>query len=288
MTAPEWEDPRRILGRHGLRPRRAFSQNFLVARGIVEAIARAVVPEEGRGPTVVELGPGAGTLTGALLRRGAAVIAVERDGAMIELLARELGHVERLRVVEGDAAVLDLEALVPPAERPIVCGNLPYAITGAILERLVAARTRIARAVVMVQREVRDRLLASPGTAAWGALSVYVQAAFEVRPVLRAPAGAFHPPPKVESAVVELVPRAVPRAAETDAFRTVVRAAFGTRRKTLRNGLVREVGAEAADALLGAAGIDGGRRGETLSIEELDTLARALEARREPPAERVG
>lgn len=278
-AVPGWEDPRRVLGRHGLRPQRAFSQNFLVARSIVEAIAAAVVVDPAAPPLVVELGPGAGTLTAALLRRGAEVIAVERDRSMIELLAAELGGQPRLRVVAGDAAALELASLVPEGVRPVVCGNLPYAITGAILERLVEQRTRFSRAVVMVQKEVRDRLLGSPGTSAWGALSVYVQAAFEVRSVVRAPAGAFHPPPKVESAVVELVSRAVPRAEENDAFRTVVRAAFGTRRKTLRNGLVREVGVARADALLSATAIDGQRRGETLAIEELGALARALEAR---------
>lgn len=294
---PAWEDPRRVLARHGLRPQRKFSQNFLVARSVVEAIAAAVVPDPSKNTLVVELGPGAGTLTAALLRRGARVVAVERDRAMIDLLAAELGGQRNLRVVAGDAAALDLAGLLATLEpagspampglarsfatlepargdvRPVVCGNLPYAITGAILERLVAQRAQLSRAVVMVQKEVRDRLLASPGTREWGALSVYVQAAFDVRGVLRVPAGAFHPPPKVESAVVELVPRAVPRAEETDAFRTIVRAAFGTRRKTLRNGLVRELGHECADALLEATAIDGGRRGETLSIEELGALA---------------
>lgn len=275
-SAPDWEDPRRVLARHGLRPSRRFSQNFLVARSIVEAIAAAVVPVVGGGPTVVELGPGAGTLTAALLRRGARVVAVERDPSMIELLAAELGGNDALRVIAGDAAQLDVRAL--DVGRPVVCGNLPYAITGAIVERLVAQHGDVERAVVMVQKEVRDRLVASPATPAWGALSVYVQAAFEVRSVVKAPAGAFHPAPKVDSAVVELVPRRAVRAVEDDTFRTIVRSGFGTRRKTLRNGLVRELGAERADVVLARTGTDGGRRGETLSIEELDALASVLRA----------
>ncbi len=271
--APAFEDPRVVLGRHGLRPKRAFSQNFLVSRHAVDAIARAAT--EG-GLPVIELGPGAGTLTAALLRCGAQVTAVEKDREMIALLGAELGHVAALRVVEGDAASFDLDALGAP-ERVSLCGNLPYAITGAILERLVQLADRIDRAVVMIQREVGDRLLASPGSKAWGSLSVFVQARFWVKRVIKVPAGAFHPPPDVESVVVSLVPREVPIAVEDEALRTIVRAAFGTRRKTLRNGLLREVG-ERADALLASAAIDGSRRGETLAIEELAALADALRA----------
>lgn len=278
---PAFEDPRVVLGRHGLRPKRGFSQNFLVSRHAVDEIARAAAPDPGT--QVIELGPGVGTLTAALLRRGAHVIAVEKDRDMIAVLAAELSH-PHLRVVEGDAATFDLDALgldLADGVRPVICGNLPYAITGAILERLVQLAPRIDRAVVMIQREVRDRMLASPGTKTWGALSVYVQARFEVKSVLKVPAGAFHPPPEVDSAVIALLPRPVPLAVEDEALRTIVRAAFGTRRKTLRNGLIREAEGH-ADALLSEAGIDGSRRGETLSIEELGRLAEGLRIRSEP------
>lgn len=271
--APAFEDPRVVLGRHGLRPKRSFSQNFLVSRHAVDEIARAAT--EG-GLPVIELGPGAGTLTAALLRRGAQVTAVEKDREMIALLSAELGHLPALRVVEGDAASFDLDALGMPSKVSL-CGNLPYAITGAILERLVQLAPRIDRAVVMIQREVGERLLASPGSKTWGSLSVFVQARFSVKRVLKVPAGAFHPPPEVESVVIALVPREVPIAIEDEALRTIVRAAFGTRRKTLRNGLLREAG-DHADALLAAANLDGSRRGETLTIQELGALAEALRA----------
>lgn len=270
---PAFEDPRVVLGRHGLRPKRAFSQNFLVSRHAVDEIARAAT--EG-GLPVIELGPGAGTLTAALLRRGARVIAVEKDREMIELLRAELGHLPALTIVGGDAASFDLDAL-GLTDLVSLCGNLPYAITGAILERLVQLAPRIDRAVVMIQREVAGRLLASPGTKTWGSLSVFVQARFVVKRVLSVPAGAFHPPPEVQSVVIALLPREVPLAVEDEALRTIVRAAFGTRRKTLRNGLLREA-SDHADALLGAANIDGGRRGETLTIQELGALADALRA----------
>lgn len=276
LEEPAFEDPRVVLGRHGLRPKRGFSQNFLVSRHAVDEIARAVLPVVREGSLVIELGPGAGTLTAALLRRGASVIAVEKDREMIALLGAELAH-PSLRVVEGDAATFDLDALGVGTEQPAICGNLPYAITGAILERLVQLAPRFSRAVVMIQREVRDRMLAAPGTKAWGALSVFVQARFVVKSVLKVPAGAFFPPPDVESAVISLVPRPIAICEEDEAFRTIVRSAFGTRRKTLRNGLLRETG-ERADALLAAAEIDGTRRGETLSIEELARLTVALRA----------
>jgi 16S rRNA (adenine1518-N6/adenine1519-N6)-dimethyltransferase len=291
---PPWEDPRRALARHGQQPKRAFSQNFLVARPIVEGIADAVGVAPG--DAVVELGPGLGTLSAALLRRGARVLAVERDRDMIAalredlvdpgspLLAGGLREGAAFEVEEGDATTVDLAALRARwarerdgvRDRLVVVGNLPYAVTGAIFRNLVAQRDELSRAVVMIQKEVRDRLLAEPGTKDYGTLTVFVRAAFRVQPVLRASAGAFHPPPKVESAVVRLVPREDP-IPETEGLRRAVRACFEQRRKTLRNGLVAIAGAVRADAVLGATGIDGRRRGETLGLDEIAALARLLE-----------
>ncbi|MBX3248878.1 MAG: ribosomal RNA small subunit methyltransferase A [Myxococcales bacterium] len=265
-----------MLARHGQAPSRRFSQNFLVSQPVVEAIAEAVAPRDDE--RVVELGPGAGTLTAALLRRGARVLAVEKDRRMIALLREELGAIPRFEVREGDAAALDLAALLGEDAPPVaIAGNLPYAITGAIFRALVEQRARIDRAVVMVQREVRDRLLAEPGTKAYGALGVFVCAAFDVVPVLMVKPGAFFPPPRVNSAVVRLVPHATPRAEETESFRRVVRAAFDQRRKTLRNALSSLAPTERVEEALRAAGVDPGARGETLSVEAFDLLARALE-----------
>lgn len=276
MTSPadEWEDPRKALARHGLRPKRSFSQNFLVARSVVEAIAQAAVPAPGA--HVVEMGPGLGTLTGALLRRGARVTAIERDRDMIAVLRADFGD-RPLVLIEADAAEIDLGALAKDTGPFALAGNLPYAATGAILTNLGRHRAALTQAVLMVQREVRDRLVASPGTKEWGMPSVFVQAAFDVRSLLKVPAGAFHPAPKVDSAVVRLVPRGVARAEETPTFVRVVHAGFGARRKTLRNALGREFEVAAIDAALAAVGIDGVRRAETLTIEELAALARAFE-----------
>jgi len=271
MTAPPWEDPRKVLTRHGLQPKRRFSQNFLVAPHVVETIADAVVA--GAPSQVLELGPGVGTLTAALLRRGVSVVALERDRQMIAVLEEELAGCD-VRIVEGDAASIVPRAHLPP---PVtLTGNLPYAITGAILRRVTEERESLARVVVMVQREVRDRLLATPETKDYGALSVFVQASYDVSTVCLVKRGSFHPPPRVDSAVVSLVPSATARAELTPAFEAVVRAAFQQRRKTLRNAL-KPLGDPAREALA-ACGIDPKRRGETLPVERFAELARAYAA----------
>lgn len=274
-AGPAWEDPRRVLARHGLVPKRGLSQSFLVARSVVDRIAEAVAPAPNE--TVVELGPGLGTLTGALLRAGARVVAVERDRDMLAVLEAELGASDALVLCEGDAAAVDYAAIeAQTGAEPAVAGNLPYAITGAILRNLVAQAAHISRAVLMVQREVRDRLLASPGTKAWGALTVFTTNAFTVEPIVNVTPGSFHPPPRVSSAVVRLTPRERPRAVEDDAFRGVVRAIFDARRKTLRNALRAVAEPDAVDRALEAAAIDHRVRGETLDVEALDALAWAL------------
>lgn len=269
-----WEDPRRVLARHGLAPKRSFSQNFLVSERAVRAIVEACAmgPES----RVVELGPGCGTLTHALAERCAHLFAIERDRDMLEILAAETDR-SKVELVPGDAKQIQLAELGGGAPL-IVAGNLPYAITGSILRNLTGQSQLVERAVLMVQREVRDRLIAAPDTADYGALTVFTAQVFQIDTVLHLPRTAFHPPPKVTSSVVRLTPLAKPRAERSEHFTTVVRASFQARRKTLRNALAQAIGAEAADATLAAAAIDGKRRGETLSIEEFGTLARALGA----------
>jgi 16S rRNA (adenine1518-N6/adenine1519-N6)-dimethyltransferase len=269
------EDPRAALRRHGLSPKAAFSQNFLVSTSAVRAIVAATAP--GPSEQIVELGAGLGTLTTALIEAGARVIAIERDPDMIQVLTADLVP-KGLVLKPGDAAEVDYAALKrEPSERVCVVGNLPYAITGAILRNLVDSRAHISRAIVMVQREVRDRLIAAPATPEYGALTVFTTAAFNVQTVLKLPPSAFHPQPKVHSAVVRLDVQEKPRAEETPAFRTVVKAAFEQRRKTLRNALRAAIGQERAEHALASAGIDPVRRGETLSVEEFALLASFVE-----------
>lgn len=264
-------DARDLLRKYDLLPKRSFSQNFLVQPGATAQIADATV-ELGR--QVVELGPGLGALTWALLERDCDVLAVELDRDMVRVLRAELGSEERLELRQGDAAKVDfIEHSKACGSKLVVTGNLPYQATGAILRSVVAHRTALHGAVMMVQREVRDRLVAGPSTKQYGALTVFTQAGFEIETVCRLRPGSFYPAPKVDSAVVRLLPRPTPLAEETEAFRAVVRAAFQMRRKTLRNALRGLGDAERADGALRDAGIDPGRRGETLSIEEFAMLA---------------
>jgi 16S rRNA (adenine1518-N6/adenine1519-N6)-dimethyltransferase len=280
MTAPPaWEDPRRVLARHGLSPKRGFSQNFLTSRSVVERIVEALAPRPNE--RVLELGPGLGTLTAALLRAGAQVIAVDMDRDMLRVLADELGHVPGFEARAGDATEVDLGAIASGG-RVAVAGNLPYAVTGGIFRQLVAQHAHVDRAVLMVQREVRDRLLAAPGTKEYGALSVFTRAVFEARPVCLVPPGAFHPPPRVESAVLALKPRQEPIDVQRPGFERSVRASFEARRKTLRNALLRAFPAPVIDAAFDALGLDGRRRGETLSPEDFAALGDALERAGQP------
>lgn len=273
---PPFRDPRVVLREHGLRPKRSFGQNFLVARPVVEDIAAAVGGAPGS--TVIEIGAGLGTLTAALVRSGARVVAIEPDRDMQRVLEAELG--DAIERVAADAAAVSLAELAgAPGEPVLVAGNLPYQATGAIVRALVAQLASWRRAVLMVQREVAERLVAAPASEAYGALSVFVQAACRVTRVRDVSPGCFHPAPRVWSAVVALEPLEPPRAEETETFRVVVKAAFAQRRKTLRNALLATGRpAAAVDAALARAAIDGKRRGETLSVEELATLAGAWES----------
>lgn len=265
-------DPRTVLARHGLRPKKSFGQNFLVASGVVEKIAGLCVGDAEKAH-VVEIGAGLGTLTTALLDRGAHVVAIERDRDLLPILREELAGRD-VELLEADAAQVDLPALL--GERGVLAGNLPYQITGRLIEMATTVASRIVRAVFMVQKEVADRLASPANGDAYGQLSVFVQASFAVERALIVRAGCFHPAPNVDSAVVVLKPLAKPRAIETEAFRSVVHAAFGARRKTLRNALAGLMQDDAARAAVAATNIDLGRRGETLTVEEFDLLARAI------------
>lgn len=275
MTAWIWEDPRRVLKRHGMAPKRSFSQNFLISERVVRAIVEACALSSTS--RIVELGPGCGTLTNALAASCERVFAVERDPDMLTVLEAEADPA-RVELVRGDAKEVDIAALSGGV--PItVAGNLPYAITGAILRHLTESVAMVDRAVLMVQREVRDRMVAAPDGDAYGALTVFTSQVFKVETVTQVPRTAFHPAPKVTSSVVRLLPLATPRAPLTRSFELVVRASFQARRKTLRNALIQQLGSDVSDQILSQAAIDGRRRGETLAIEEFALLAQALDAR---------
>jgi 16S rRNA (adenine1518-N6/adenine1519-N6)-dimethyltransferase len=275
----------RAFRERGLKAKKNFGQNFLVDRGVAGRIAELAAYEEGG--TVVEVGAGLGALTEPLLRRAARVVAIERDRDLCpilrEIFAEPISQ-GRLIVREADAKQIDVGAELAGAPAPrVVAGNLPYQLTGPLLERTTSLGRTIDRAVFMVQSEVAERLAAEPASDAYGALSIFVGAGFRVSRAFAVGSGAFHPRPGVESAVVVLTPLLPPRAEETDAFRGAVRAAFAQRRKTLRNAW-RALGPPAVIAASAdAVGIDLDRRGETLSVEEFARFASELARRAGAP-----
>jgi 16S rRNA (adenine1518-N6/adenine1519-N6)-dimethyltransferase len=272
---------RALLKGAGLRPKRSFGQNFLVSPRVARAIATACVPDEEIGRArVVEIGAGTGALTRLLAERARTVVAIERDRDLVPLLQRELAS-SVVRIVEADAKTVDLGALLgdpSPDSARVLCGNLPYALTGPLLRRCVELAPWVERVVFMVQQEVADRLAASPGTKSWGALSVFVRTAFDVRRLLRVPAGAFHPSPEVASALIALQPVRPQPVQETETFRELVRRAFASRRKTLRNawaGFAKDAAALARAADRARISLDA--RGETLDVPAFGRMADALD-----------
>jgi 16S rRNA (adenine1518-N6/adenine1519-N6)-dimethyltransferase len=270
-----------LLARHGLRAKKAWGQNFLVdpnvRRRIVDAAAATA------DDTVVEIGAGLGALTGLLAERAGRVIAIERDPDLVPLLREVLAASANVTVAPADAMGFDFAAAAAQAGRPlVVVGNLPYQITSPLLFALLASGPAIARALLMVQREVAERVIAPHGSKTYGRLSVMVQQQAAVEILFHVGAGAFHPPPAVTSTVMRVTPLAAPRAAVPDPvlFAEVVRAAFATRRKMLRRALAPVFGEEASRAALAAAGIDETRRAEELSVAELARLSAAFAGRR--------
>jgi 16S rRNA (adenine1518-N6/adenine1519-N6)-dimethyltransferase len=280
--ATRYPSPRALLDKYGLRAKKSWGQNFLGDDAILSDIARLAVPRPGA--LVVELGAGLGHLTARLVARGARVVAVERDRDMATVLRGELG--DRVALVEADAVRMDYAAVLrehggtaAPTARLSVVGNLPYHLTSPILFSLLDQAAVVERAVFLVQREVAERLAAAPATHDWGILSVLLQREADVSIERIVPPGAFLPPPKVESAVLCALFRP-PEHEVRDAarFRRLVKAGFAQRRKTLGNALraARLAEPEALAAALAAAGVDPGRRGETLTVAEWAALERAL------------
>lgn len=247
----------------------------------------AIVAAAGVGPgdTVVEIGPGTGTLTGALLARGARVFAVELDRELALALREGLGRHPGLSVWTGDALAFDFGAHFGghPARGTLrVVANLPYYITTPLILRLVCQRELFQALYLTVQREVADRLTASPGGKTYGALTLACRYWATVRPLLDIPRAAFYPMPNVDSKLVQFDLLDRPRVQVADAGRLfhVIRTAFGQRRKMLRNALCHAGWPGAAvEGALEACGIAGQRRGETLTLEEFARLSDALPAR---------
>jgi 16S rRNA (adenine1518-N6/adenine1519-N6)-dimethyltransferase len=265
-----------VNARNVVRAKKRLGQHFLRQRPLLEKIVAALDPKPGE--QVLEIGPGQGTLTEVLAGRGARVTAIEKDRDLIPLLRERLPEV---RVVPGDALELDWRAVtgVQPGEPLLVTGNIPYNITSPLLDKALEP-PRPLRIVFLVQEEVADRLGSPPGGKAYGALSIGVQAVAKVEKLFRIPAGAFQPPPEVDSAVVRLIPLANPLipGALIPQFRRLVVGLFGFRRKQLGRGLRELTGwpAERSEAILRDAELVATLRPEVLPPESFVRLLHAL------------
>jgi 16S rRNA (adenine1518-N6/adenine1519-N6)-dimethyltransferase len=252
----------------GHQPRKRFGQNFLADPHYVARIVEAIGPQPG--DNLVEIGPGLAALTGALIEGAGRIAAIEIDRDLAARL-RERFTADRLALHEADALAFDFSSL---GDSLRVVGNLPYNISSPLLFHLAAFETHLRDVHVMLQREVVARMTAAPATPDYGRLTVMLQALFRVTRLFTVPAGAFRPAPKVESAVARLVPLGAERPAIADEalFARIVAAAFGQRRKTLRNALSAIADQEA----LRAAGIDPRARGETLGVDDFVRLTRSI------------
>ena len=262
-------------------PRKRFAQHFLHDQSVIRRIVDAIAPRPGE--LVVEIGPGRGALTFPLLARGCELHAVEIDRDLAARLRTQAPRHPNLTVHEGDALDFDLDRIAPPSRRLRVTGNLPSNLSTSLVFRLLASLPRIADMHLMLQKEVVDRMVSPPGTREYGRLSVMVQLECEVERVIRVGPGAFHPAPRVESAVARLRPRphAVLDRASRYRLEAIVRSCFSRRRKTLRNAL-RGL---CDEQVIAASGLDPQTRPEMLAIEDFVGLARAsLDRERNTPA----
>ena len=274
--------PKNVLRHLGLRPEKARGQNFLIhphqARRIVAALELS--PQD----LVVEVGPGLGALTVHLAREAGRVLALEVDPALVAYLQRDLfAENPRVEIVCQDILRFDLVELARNSGRPLaVAGNLPYQITSPLLFKLAAEKAAVSRAVLMMQQEVGARLAAAPGTKEYGILSVLLHYHFAVEKLFALGPANFYPPPQVTSMVMRLIPwEFEPRAINEEFFSRVVKAAFATRRKTLRNTLAGKAGALGLGdaevlAALASLDIDPGLRGEALAVAQFVKLSNEL------------
>jgi 16S rRNA (adenine1518-N6/adenine1519-N6)-dimethyltransferase len=266
---------RELAARHGIRPRKALGQHFLIDPNL----ARAIVADAGVGPgdRVLEVGAGLGSLTVALAEAAAEVVAVETDRAVAAALRDVVAGRPNVRVVEGDALRIDWASELPGGPWRMV-SNLPYNVAAPILFRMLDEAPRVTEYLVMVQREVGERLAAAPGSPAYGGATARLAYLADVSVVRRVPPTVFWPAPAVESVLVRIVPREPPVAAPREAVFRVVEAGFAQRRKTMRNALVR-LGLEPDRAVsaLRECGLADDVRAEDLALSDFACIAEALE-----------
>ncbi|MDD2898886.1 MAG: 16S rRNA (adenine(1518)-N(6)/adenine(1519)-N(6))-dimethyltransferase RsmA [Desulfuromonadaceae bacterium] len=259
------------------RPLKSLGQNFLVDGNIIDRIIEtaAIQPDQ----SVLEIGPGRGALTTRLAEQAGQLVLIEFDHALASWHRDQHLSNSSVTVVDADVLKVDLEVLLPDvAQKWNVVANLPYNISTEVLFRLYGVHTRLARMTLMLQKEVGDRLVAPPDCSAYGVTTVLLGLWFDISRAFIVHPGSFHPSPKVDSVVLNFIPRSEARAdvGDEEIFRAVVKSAFSMRRKTLYNCLKSAEFAKQVDCreLLEACAIDGRRRGETLSLEEFALLSR--------------
>ncbi len=275
-----YEEVRAALRESNFRPRKSRGQNFLIHERVIDSIIRLL--DLSPADDVVEIGPGLGFLTRRLLERAGRVWAVEVDSALVERLrASPFAADPKLRLIHGDILEVPLADILPDEKLKLV-GNLPYSISTQVLFRIFALREHFSSLVLMVQKEVADRIAAQPGTKAYGTLSVWCQIHGRIIDRVAVSPEAFFPRPKVRSTVlkIELYAEPLVTVSETRILRGLVRAAFGQRRKTLGNALTTwlKIDGSEIETLLRSQGVDPRRRGETLNIDEFIKLARAAQS----------
>lgn len=279
-----YQEVRAVLRESDFRPRKRLGQHFLIHESVIGTILRLL--DLSSQDEVLEVGPGLGFLTRRLVRVARKVWAIEVDPFLAAWLRRSpLGSQPTFDLVQGDVLQVPLKAFLPDHKVKLVA-NLPYSISTPVLFRLFELREHFSLLVLMVQREVADRMAASPGTKAYGTLSIWCQIHGAIQERVSVAPEAFFPRPKVRSTIVRIAPRPRPLVSAKDlsTLRTVVRAAFGHRRKTLGNalgGVLKKQRGE-REALLREEGIDPRRRGETLSVDEFIRLASRLEKEMQP------
>jgi 16S rRNA (adenine1518-N6/adenine1519-N6)-dimethyltransferase len=269
---------RKILQQHGIRPRKSLGQHFLCDENVLNKIVEAadLKPQD----HVLEIGAGLGTLTQSIASKASQVIAVEIDPRLIPILEEQLADCSNVKIIEGDILKLDWASLLPGGKLAKAMGNLPYGITSPLIDKLIQHRDLFTQAILLVQLEVAEKLTAPVGTRGSSSLGVMVQAYCEVKQVMRVSRNVFFPRPEVDAALLQLISLQTPRfQAPEELFLSVVHAAFGMRRKTILRALALspqlKLTVEQARRVLRLAGIEEGRRGETLKLEEFDRLAQA-------------
>jgi 16S rRNA (adenine1518-N6/adenine1519-N6)-dimethyltransferase len=276
------KSPKEIIHHYDIKPRKRLGQSFLMDQNIIRRIA--AIAQVTNNDIVVEIGAGIGVLTEDLAQTAAKLIAVELDDQLVEVLKDKLLKYNNVQIYSGDILRFDFEAIVRDGEQKIkVIGNVPYNISSPVLFHLLSFRKIIDSFVLMLQKEVIQRLVAPPGGKDYGVPSVILQMFASVEKVLDVPAGCFYPRPKVESSVMKgfFLERPLVELADDDFFIRLVRDAFAQRRKMLINNLKKSKLLEGVSDVdlkeaLDAAGIDGQRRGETLSVEEFGLLSYIL------------